>query len=93
MPRIHTHPGEVLSEEYLSPLGLSARALGEAIGVPGNRLSEIIRARRDVSADTAIRLARYFGTDPRFWLNLQAAHDLSKAQAQHDYSSIAPRAA
>ena len=93
MPRILTHPGEVLSEEYLSPLGLSARALGQAIGVPGNRLSEIIRARRDVSADTAIRLARYFGTDPRFWLNLQAAHDLSKAQAQHDYSSIAPRAA
>ena len=93
MPRILTHPGEILGEEYLSPLGLSARALGQAIGVPGNRLSEIIRARRDVSADTAIRLARYFGTDPRFWLNLQAAHDLSKAQAQHDYSSIAPRAA
>ena len=93
MPRIHTHPGEILGEEYLVPLGLSARALGEAIGVPGNRLSDIIRARRDVSADTAIRLARYFGTDPRFWLNLQAAHDLSKAQAQHDYSSIAPRAA
>lgn len=92
-PRILTHPSEILSEEYLSPFGLSARALGEAIGVPGNRLSEIIRARRDVSADTAIRLARYFGTDPRFWLNLQAAHDLSKAQAQHDYSSIAPRAA
>ena len=92
-PRILTHPGEILSEEYLAPLGLSARALGEAIGVPGNRLSEIIRARRDVSADTAIRLARYFGTDPRFWLNLQAAHDLSKAQAQTDYSSIAPRAA
>ena len=92
-PRILTHPGEILSEEYLAPLGLSARALGEAIRVPGNRLSEIIRARRDVSADTAIRLARYFGMDPRFWLNLQAAHDLSKAQAQTDYSSIAPRAA
>ena len=93
MPRILTHPGEILSEEYLVPLDLSARALGQAIGTPGNRLSEIIRARRDVSADTAIRLARYFSTDPRFWLNLQAAHDLSKAEAQTDYSGIAPRAA
>ena len=83
-PRILTPPGDILAQEYLSPLGLSARALGEAIGVPGNRLSEIIRARRDVSADTAIRLARYFNTDPRFWLNLQTPHDLSKAQA-HDF--------
>jgi addiction module HigA family antidote len=79
MGRQHTHPGEVLAEEFMKLLGLSARALGAAIGVPGNRVSDIIRQRRDVSADTAIRLARYFGTDPRFWLNLQAGHDLSKA--------------
>src|ERR1700730_13289094 len=64
MPRLRTHPGEVLAEEFMKPLGLSARALGEAIDVPSNRLTEIIRHRRDVSADTAIRLGRYFGTDP-----------------------------
>jgi antitoxin HigA-1 len=93
MPRVRTHPGEVLREEFMAPLGLSARALGAAIEVPANRLSEIARGRRDVSADTALRLGRYFGTDPRFWLNLQAAHDLSKAEAAHDYAGIAPRAA
>jgi len=93
MGRQHTHPGEVLAEEFMKPLGLSARALGAAIGVPGNRVSDIIRQRRDVSADTAIRLARYFGIDPRFWLNLQAGHDLSKAAGEYDYSGLAPRPA
>jgi addiction module HigA family antidote len=93
MPRIRTHPGEVLREEYLLPLGLSARAIARDLGVPANRITEIMRGERDVTADTAIRLARYFRTDPRFWLNLQAAHDLSKAQARHDYSKICPRSA
>ncbi len=93
MVRVKTHPGEVLREEFMIPLGLSARALGEAIGVPANRLSEIARCRRDVSADTAIRLGRYFDNDPRFWLNLQTAHDLSKAAVMHDYSRISPHAA
>lgn len=88
MPRLRTHPGEVLAEEFMKPLGLSARALGTAIDVPGNRLTDIIRQRRDVSADTAIRLGRYFGTDPRFWLNLQAAYDLSQAENEHDYSNL-----
>ena len=87
MPRIRTHPGEVLREEYLKPLGLSARALAEAIGVPPNRLSEIVRERRALTADTAIRLRRCFGVDARFWINLQVAHDLSKAEAATDYSS------
>ncbi len=91
MPRIRTHPGEVLAEEYMKPLSLSARALGEALGVPGNRISDIVRQRRDVSADTAIRLGRYFGVDARFWLNLQAAYDLSKAESEHDYSSLPTR--
>jgi antitoxin HigA-1 len=86
--RMRTHPGEILAEEFLKPLGLSARALGELIGVPGNRISDIMRQRRDVSADTAIRLGRYFGTDPRFWLNLQAAYDLSKAENEYDYSKL-----
>jgi antitoxin HigA-1 len=93
MPRVRTHPGEVLREEFMMPLGLSARALGDAIAVPANRVSEIARGRRDISADTALRLGRYLGTDPRFWLNLQAAHDLSKAEAAHDYGRIVPRAA
>jgi addiction module HigA family antidote len=93
MARIRTHPGEVLREEYLIPLGMSARALAQALGVPANRITEIMRRERDVSADTAIRLGRYFKTDPRFWLNLQAAHDLSKAQGENDYSVIRPRTA
>ena len=93
MARVRTHPGEVLSEEYLKPLGLSASALGKAIGVPGNRISDIVRQRRDISADTAIRLGRYFNVDPRFWMNLQAAHDLSKAQQSHDYSTLPVRMA
>jgi antitoxin HigA-1 len=92
MSRLRTHPGEILREEFMAPMGLSARSLGSAIGVPANRLTEIARGRRDVSADTAIRLGRYFSTDARFWLNLQAAHDLSKAEAAHDYSGIASRA-
>lgn len=90
MPRKRTHPGEVLREEYLMPLDMSARRLAKAIGVPPNRLTEIMRGERDVSADTAIRLGRYFKTDPRFWLNLQIAYDLSQAEARHDYSKIAP---
>jgi antitoxin HigA-1 len=89
MPRIRTHPGEVLNEEFMIPLGLSARQLAKEIDVPPNRITEIIRARRDVSADTAIRLGRRFGTTPQFWLNLQDAHDLAKAEATHDYSALA----
>ena len=93
MTRLRTHPGEVLREEYLVPLGLSARALAKELDVPANRLTEIVRGTRDVSADTAIRLGRYFGTDPCFWLNLQAAHDLSKSEKAHSYRKIVPRTA
>jgi addiction module HigA family antidote len=92
MPRLRTHPGEVLVEEYMKPLGLSANALAQAIGVPGNRISDIVRQRRDVSADTAIRLGRFFAVDPRFWLNLQAAYDLSRAENENDYSRLRSRA-
>jgi addiction module HigA family antidote len=91
MPRIRTHPGEVLREEFLEPLNMSARALAEAIGVPPNRMSGLVRERRSITADTAIRLGRYFGTDPRFWLNLQMAHDLSRAEAATDYSALPTR--
>lgn len=93
MARLRTHPGEVLKEEYLVPLGLSARALAKELDIPANRLTEIMRGARDVSADTAIRLGRYFRTDPRFWLNLQAAYDLSKAENAHSYKKIVPRPA
>jgi addiction module HigA family antidote len=93
MVRVRTHPGEILALEFMEPLGLSARAVAQAIGVPGNRISDLVRARRDVSADTAIRLGRYFGTGSQFWLNLQSAHDLSKAERDNDYSEILPREA
>ena len=93
MARLRTHPGEILREDYLVPLGLSARALARALDVPPNRLTEIMRGTRDVSADTAIRLGRYFKTDPRFWLNLQTAHDLSKAELSRSYKKIKPLSA
>jgi len=88
MNRIRTHPGEILNEEFLIPLGLSARRLAGEIDVPPNRVSEIVRGRRDVTADTAIRLSRRFGTTPQFWLNLQSAHDLSKTEATKNYSKV-----
>lgn len=91
--RVRTHPGEVLREEFLIPLGLSARALAKFLDIPANRLTEIMRGKRDVTADTAIRLGRYFETDPRFWMNLQAAHDLSKAENSNSYRAITPRSA
>jgi antitoxin HigA-1 len=93
MRRLRIHPGEILREEYLGPLGMSARARAKELDVPANRVTEIMRGERDVSADTAIPLARYFGTDPRFWLNLQSAHDLSKAEQDNDYSAIRKRTA
>lgn len=72
------HPGEVLSEELMKPMGLSSNRLAEAIGVPANRVSTIVTGKRDVTADTALRLARFFGSSPTFWMNLQAAYDLSR---------------
>ena len=74
------HPGEVLREDYLVPLGLSASALAKALNVPSARINDIVRERRSVTADTAMRLARYFGGDARSWLNLQAAYDLRVAE-------------
>ena len=70
------HPGEVLLEEFLEPAGLSQYRLAKDISVPPRRINEIVHGKRGVTADTALRLARYFGTTPRFWLNLQAQYDL-----------------
>ena len=79
MARIRTHPGEILLEEFMKPLGLSANALATALRVPATRIGAILNDHRSVTADTALRLARYFGTTPEFWVNLQTAHDLSLA--------------
>lgn len=70
------HPGEILSEEYLKPLGMTLGGLAGALRVPAGRVREIIRGRRRITPDTALRLARYFGTSPQFWLNLQSGYDL-----------------
>lgn len=74
------HPGEVLREDYLKPLELSANALAQKLGIPTSRLNDIVLERRGVTPDTAMRLARYFGGDARSWLNLQTAHDLRVAE-------------
>lgn len=72
------HPGEVLQADFLDPLGVSQYRLAQDISVPARRINEIVHGKRAVSADTALRLARYFGTSERFWLNLQARFDLER---------------
>jgi addiction module HigA family antidote len=76
------HPGEILLEEFLRPLGITQYRLAKDISVPQRRISEIVQGKRAISADTALRLARYFDIEPEFWMNLQARHDLRLAQAQ-----------
>jgi addiction module HigA family antidote len=90
-----THPGEILKQE-LTELGLTASAFAAALDVPANRITTIIAGRRAVTADTALRLARFFGTSAKFWLNLQDAHDLKRAAKSSGARIIArvqPRAA
>lgn len=83
MPEQHSilpvHPGVTLREDFMKPLGLSANRLAMEIYVPVTRITDMIRERRAISADTALRLARYFGTTPQFWMNLQANYDLESA--------------
>jgi addiction module HigA family antidote len=74
------HPGEILREDYLEELGMSANALAKALHVPAPRVNDIVRERRGVTADTALRLARYFGSTPQFWLNLQSTYELRQAE-------------
>ncbi len=78
MPALH--PGEMLREEFMKPLGLSANALAIALRVPVTRVSEIVRERRGITADTALRLARYFNMTPEFWMRLQMDYDLETAK-------------
>ena len=78
MPPVH--PGEILREDFLAELGMSANALSKALKVPAPRINDIVRERRGVTADTALRLARYFNTTPQFWLNLQATYELRRAE-------------
>lgn len=94
--RVTTHPGEVLAGEFLKPLGLSVNALAIALRVPATRIGAIVKGERSVTADTALRLARFLGTSPEFWVNLQAMHDLTKARLESGGAierDVQPRAA
>ncbi len=86
--RAPTHPGEMLLEEFLNPLGLTQRELAEAIGVPYQRVNEIVRGRRGVTPSTALRLEKYLGMSAGFWMNLQLRWDLYQAQ-QREVKALA----
>jgi len=91
-----THPGEVLSEDFLKPLGMSQYALAKALGVPEIRISEVVHGKRAITPDTALRLARYFGTSAEFWLGMQTSYDLELARERLGAkieATVRPRAA
>lgn len=91
-----THPGEVLREDFLRPLGMSQYALAKALDVPQIRISAIVNGKRAITPDTALRLARYFGTSPEFWIGMQATYDLETARDQvgaEIETKVHPRAA
>ncbi len=90
------HPGEILREEYLMPVAMSVNALSKELHVPATRLHEIIKERRSITADTALRLARYFGGDAQSWMNLQSTYDLRRVDVEKGKiieKEISPRAA
>jgi addiction module HigA family antidote len=90
------HPGEILRDDFLAPMRISVYSLAQAIKVPRSRVNDIVLCRRGITADTAFRLARYFGTSPEFWINLQARHDLDAADRKlrrRIEREVAPRAA
>lgn len=80
--RVSTTPGDMLREEFLTPMGITQNALALKIRVPATRIGDIIHGRRAITPDTALRLARFFGNSPEFWLNLQQIYDLSKAKLE-----------
>ena len=82
----NSHPGKILAEEFLEPLKLSQNALAQAIGVPANRINEIIRGRRGITADTDLRLARFFKLSEGYWLHLQNAYDMMEARRERGRS-------
>ena len=88
--RIATHPGVILQKEFLEPLGQTQRALAAHIGVPVQRINEIVRGKRGISPETAWLLSQALGTTPEFWLNLQANHDLSSHRPQRWVAKLAP---
>lgn len=91
-----THPGEVLREDFLKPLGMSQYALAKAIDVPQIRVSEIVNGKRAITSDTALRLARYFGTSPEFWIGMQSTYDLEVTRERvgaEIAATVHPRAA
>jgi addiction module HigA family antidote len=94
-PNWKVHPGEILREEFLKPLEMSAYELAKRLRVPVPRVNDIVLEKRGISADTAVRLARFFGTTDQFWLNLQSAYEVSriKAEQRHDIEQIEPRTA
>ena len=94
-PLAPVHPGEILREEFLEPLGMSAYALANACHVPRTRIERLIREETPVTPDTALRLARYFGTTPEFWLGIQTRFDLEKANQilRPEIEAIRPREA
>ena len=90
------HPGDTILEDFLKPLGISVHKLALELRVPATRMTEIVHGRRGITADTALRLARYFNTTPKFWLNLQTSFDLARAtetRAKEIRRSVQPRAA
>ena len=94
-PNWRVHPGEILREEFLEPMGVSADELAKRLHVPAPRVNDIVLERRGISADTAVRLSRFFGTTEQFWLNLQGAYEISrvKAECAAEIALIEPRAA
>jgi antitoxin HigA-1 len=89
------HPGEILREEFLKPLGMSAYELAKRLHVPAPRINDIVLERRGISADTAVRLSRFFGTTEQFWLDLQGAYEVSRVMSEQsaEIERIQPRAA
>jgi addiction module HigA family antidote len=81
--RVTTHPGEMLQEEFMAPLSISQNRLASDLRVPPGRINQIIKGKRAITSDTALRLAKYFGNSPEFWMNLQTMHDLSKTRMEH----------
>src|SRR5579863_10339194 len=82
VPNWRVHPGEILREEFLKPMSMSAYELAKRLHVPAPRINDIVLERRGISADTAVRLSRFYGTTEQFWLNLQDAYDISRVKAE-----------